>query len=334
MAARSRLCCLVVLLVAAGWSVPAPAQQPFTFGLFGDLAYTAAQEPLLDNVLADLNRTPLAFVVHVGDLGSPRAGACTDALWARRLTQFRASAHPLIYTPGDNEWADCHERQGVSGGDPLERLGQLRTVFFADEQSFGQRSIALMRQNAGKDPRFAKYRENARWDFGGVTFLTLHVVGSNNGRGRTPEGDAEFSERNAADLAWLHEGFEHAKAVGSRAIMILQQANMFPELPPFPGGGAKLEPSGFTELRDALGKEAIAFGKPVVLVNGDSHYFRIDKPYMRLRKPDEPAIENVTRVETFGQPHHHWLHVTADAADPNVFTFRQRILAENQLKGR
>jgi hypothetical protein len=73
MAARSRLCCLVVLLVAAGWSVPAPAQQQFTFGLFGDLAYTAAQEPLLDNVLADLNRTPLAFVVHVG-LGS-RAGA-------------------------------------------------------------------------------------------------------------------------------------------------------------------------------------------------------------------------------------------------------------------
>ena len=39
------------------------------------------------------------------------------------------------------------------------------------------------------------------------------------------------------------------------------------------------------------------------------------------------AIENVTRVETFGAPHHHWVHVTVDAADPNVFTFRQRIVA-------
>ena len=90
-------------------------------------------------------------------------GACTDALRARRLAQFHASAHPLIYTPGDNEWTDCHEHKGVAGGDPLERLATLRTLFFPDEQSLGQRNIPLMRQSAAR-PRFAKYRENARWD--------------------------------------------------------------------------------------------------------------------------------------------------------------------------
>jgi hypothetical protein len=337
MAAHSRLYSAVGLFMAGlvAMSAPAPAQEPqdFTFGLFGDLAYSPAQEPLLDNVLADLDRVRLAFVVHVGDLGSPRAGSCTDELWARRLAQFRASAHPLIYTPGDNEWTDCHDKQGAPGGDPLERLAKLRAVFFAGEQSFGQRGIPLARQSRSADATLAKYRENARWDLGGITFVTLHVTGSNNGLGRTPEGDAEFAERNAADLAWLREGFEHAKAVNSRAVMILQQANMFPEFPPFPGG-AKPESSGFTELRTALAKEAVAFGKSVVLVNGDSHYFRVDKPYMRLRKPDEPAIENVTRVETFGAPHHHWVHVTVDAADPNVFTFRPRIVAPNVLKGR
>jgi hypothetical protein len=75
---------IVVGLIALGL-VAAPgravaqqqAPQEFTFGLFGDLAYRPAQEPLLDNVLADLNRVPLAFVVHVGDLGSPR-GAPTS----------------------------------------------------------------------------------------------------------------------------------------------------------------------------------------------------------------------------------------------------------------
>lgn len=45
------------------------------FGLFGDLAYTAAREPQFANVMADLDRHDLAFAVHVGDLGSPRSGS-------------------------------------------------------------------------------------------------------------------------------------------------------------------------------------------------------------------------------------------------------------------
>lgn len=160
------------------------------------------------------------------------------------------------------------------------------------------------------------------------------MVGSNNGLGRAPDGDAEFAERNSADLAWLREGFAHAKAQNSRAIMILQQANIFPEFPPFPGD-TKRATGGFDDLRVALAKEAVAFGKPVVLVHGDSHYFRVDKPYMRLRtRPDEPAIENLTRLETFGTPNHHWVQVTTDTDDPNVFTFRPRIVAANVIRPR
>jgi hypothetical protein len=157
---------LLALFSTATFSQSANPQQQtvqdFSFALFGDLGYRPEQEPLVDNVLADINRTPLAFVVHVGDLGSPRAGSCTDAFWAHRLEQFRASSNPLIYTPGDNEWTDCHEQQGAPGADPLERLGKLRNVFFESERSFGQRSIALTRQSQGADPKFANYRENAR----------------------------------------------------------------------------------------------------------------------------------------------------------------------------
>ena len=304
----------------------------FAFGLFGDLAYSAAEEPLLANVLADLDRTALAFVVHVGDLDSPRAGSCTDELRARRLAQFQASANPLIYTPGDNDWTDCHAQQGVPGADPLERLATLRDVFFTTEHSFGRRTIALTSQSS--TPQFAKYRENARWDLGGITFLTLHVVGSNNGRGRTSEGDAEFAERNSADLAWLHAGFEHAARDNSRGIVIMQQANIFPAFPPFPGD-PKQEPSGFAELRNALAKEAAAFGKPVVLVHGDSHYFRVDKPYMRRRAgSDEAVVENITRVEPFGSPFHHWVMGSVDPDDPNVFMFRQRLVPANMAQGK
>jgi hypothetical protein len=297
----------------------------FTFGLFGDLAYRPEQEPLLVNVLTNLNAASLEFVVHVGDLGSPRY-SCSNDLWARRRSQFEASAHPLIYTPGDNEWTDCHDKQGVPGGDPLERLSSLRAFFFQGEHSFGQRTIAVTRQSQTADPVLKKYRENARWTRGEVTFLTLHVVGSNNGLGFSTASDAEYAERNRANMMWLREGFAAAQANNSRAIMIIQQANIFPEALPFPGKLA----TGFAELRTLLEKETIAFGKTVVLVHGDSHYFRIDKPLGR--RPNVAAIENFTRVETFGQPNHHWLHVTVDPADPNVFTFRQRIVVPNIMK--
>jgi hypothetical protein len=300
-----------------------------TFAVIGDLGYTPQEEPGVDNVFVDLNRdSSLAFVAHVGDLSAPRY-SCVDDLRTRRLGQFQASAHPVVFTPGDNDWTDCHE-PAVKGGEPLERLDDLRRVFFPDGRTLGQRRLTLVRQSQGVDPRFTKYRENARWDLAGVTFVTLHVVASNNGLGRTAEGDAEYAERNQANLVWLRQGFEHATASGSRAVIVLQQANLFPEFSPFPGNPKKT--SGFTDIREQLRKESRAFGKPVALIHGDSHYFRIDKPLSPLRirgKPVVTELENFTRVETFGSPYAHWLHVTVDPNDPNVFTFRQRIVDAN-----
>ena len=300
----------------------------FAFALIGDLGYRPEQEPWLENVLTDLKvaSSSLAFVVHVGDLGHPSFGSCTDGLWARRLAQFQASPRPLIYTPGDNEWTDCHEKGGAPGYDPLERLAKLRAVFFPSEHSLGQRTLELTRQSQTSDPIRAKYRENVRWTYGAITFVTLHVVGSNNGLGRTPEGDAEYTERNAANLAWLREGFAAARTGASRAIMIMQQANIFHEFPPIPSELAAQQ-SGFTDLRALLERETIAFGKPVVLVHGDSHFFRVDKPLGA--RGATPAVANFTRVETFGQPDHHWLQVTVEVDEPQVFTFRPRIVAAN-----
>jgi hypothetical protein len=313
---------------------PLPAQntaQGFTFALIGDLGYIPSEEPWLENVLTELSKdTALSFVVHVGDLASPRYG-CTDEVQARRLAQFNALPHPLIYTPGDNDWTDCHEGQNVKGFDPLERLTKLRTVFFQGEQSLGKRTMPLRRQS--QDPDFAKYRENARWDQSGVTFVTLHVPGSNNNLGRSPEGDTEFAERNNANMVWLQQAFAHAKTNNSRAVMVMQQANMFPEMPPFPD--KPITPSGYAGLRMLLEQEATAFQKPVILVNGDSHYFRIDNPFRKNAPPGQrppPSLENFLRVETFGTPNHHWLHVTVEANDPNVFTFRPRIVAANVIK--
>ncbi len=311
---------------------PTAQEQRFTFGLIGDLGYFSEHEPWVDNVFADLNRDPsLSFVAHVGDLSRPIFG-CTDEMVAKRLSQFNASIHPMIYTPGDNEWTDCHDKQGIKGGNPFERLAKLRSVFFADEQSLGKKKMSLVRQSRSTDPIFAKYRENARWDIAGVTFITIHVVGSNNGLGRTPEADEEYVERTKANLTWLREGFAHASSNSSRAVMIITQANIFPAYPP---SAPEQNPSGFAEIRGSVEKEVRAFGKPVVLVHGDTHYFRIDNPFHQRPKqgtPGEPAIENFLRVETIGTPNHHWLHVTVDPTNPNVFAFSPRIVTANVPK--
>jgi hypothetical protein len=297
----------------------------------GDLGYVPSEQAWTDNVFADIARdTALSFLAHDGDLSSPPYG-CTDEMLQRRFGQFNAMPFPVIYTPGDNEWTDCHDGQNVKDGKPLERLAKVREVFFRGEESLGQRKMPLVRQSQSAE--YSRYRENVRWDLGDVTFATLHVVGSNNGFGRTPDEDAAFAERNKANIAWLQQAFAHAKASNSRAVMIIQQANMFHEWPPFPGDPKKAE--GFVDLRDAVEKEVIAFKKPAILVNGDSHYFRIDNPYRKTGSAGQrplPSIENFLRVETFGSPNHHWVHVTVDPDDPNVFTFRPRIVSANVIK--
>jgi len=59
--------------------------------------------------------------------------------------------------------------------------------------------------------------------------------------------------------------------------MVLQQGNLFLDFTPFPGPRDKV--SGLVDTREALKKETIAFQRPVVLVHGDSHFFRIDNAF-------------------------------------------------------
>jgi hypothetical protein len=103
------------------------------------------------------------------------------------------------------------------------------------------------------------------------------------------------------------------------------QANPFPER-----GTTNRVHAGFKEMLAVLEKETLAFKKPVVLVHGDSHYFRIDKPLVGTAS--KRRIENFTRVETFGNPDVHWLQVTIEPNDPQVFTFRQRIIDNNRVR--
>ncbi len=321
---RNRLL-LVLIVVAVTASVSAAAGAkpsgagkggPFDVALIGDIPYNAVQEEQTARLFDELDREKLAFVAHDGDVKSG-SSACTDDVYQKELRRFEASKNPLVYTPGDNEWTDCHRPPNPTPeeADPLGRLDYLRGVFFPDDDSLGRKEIDLERQN--KD-----YPENARWQRGGVTFATLHIVGSNNNRPTTlPDGtvvgnEEEYRARNAANLEWLAQTFDEAGKKGSPAVMLVIQANPFEE--------DTAEPSGFSEFKKALEEEVVAFGKPVVLVHGDSHTFRIDKPAISGGRP-----LNFTRVETFGSPDVHWVRATVDRRDEEVFSFEPEIIEEN-----
>ncbi len=311
----------------------APHADKFSIALIGDLPYSPAQEPEFVNLMADLDQVKIAFTVHDGDF---KGGSvpCKDELYQLRLKQFNDSKHPFFYVFGDNEWTDCH-RAAAGGYNPFERLSYLRSLFSPnDQRSMGQKQLPLERQSA-------EFPENIRWNYGGVLFVGLHVPGSNNGLTTRVDfkasAEQEYAQRNAANLQWLQDSFALAAEQHAAGVMLFVQANMWDFIP-----AANL--TGYEDFIVALAAETKAFGKPVVLVNGDSHYFRIDKP-LPSKLPSEvkdsefpfimpwessaPRLPNFTRVETFGNPNSHWVKANIDRHDPNVFSFEEHIVEKN-----
>ena len=293
-----------------GASQPAGADRaPFEFALMGDAPYSALEEIAFEAMMGEIDRAGLAFVVHVGDFKSSRM-PCSDELFGKRLALFQRSAHPFVFVFGDNEWTDCH-LPAAGGYDPVERLARLRELFAANDQSLGRRTMTLERQSAAA--RWAKFRENVRWRRGGVVFVGLNIPGSNNNLGRTRAGNAEYTERNAADLAWMEDSFTVAIERGAVGILLAIQADPYFEL-------ARGHPrrSGYESFLAGLERQTARFARPVVLVHGDSHVFRIDRP---LVDATGRRVENLTRVEVFGSPVVSWVRGRVVPDSASVFSF-------------
>jgi len=277
----------IVFFATAG--PPAAAPNPagaFSFAVLGDAPYYGHEALQHRIVLRHIDAHDLDAVIHVGDIfWRP----CSDAMYAKSRATLDAVRHPLIYTPGDNEWADCWEPR-VGGYVPLERLAQLRRTFFSDPtRSHGRRRIALTPQPG--------YPENARWQSHGVVFATVHVVGSWNAMerfpGRTPADDAESHARMLAAAAWVRETFAFARAANARAVVVAFHAN-----PAFerPQDRVRFEP-----FLSTLEQEAARFGKPVLAAQGDAHVYVVDHPLA--------GAPNLTRLQVPGSPDVGWVRV-------------------------
>ena len=86
-------------------------------------------------------------------------------------------------------------------------------------------------------------------------------------------------------------------------------------------------PRAVGEHAASLADELESYEKPVAFLHGDTHRFRIDQP-LYSEKVQRP-FENFTRVETFGDPDTHWVRVTVNPTDPQLFRFNPEIVSEN-----
>lgn len=309
----------LALLIAAGAS--AAAAERFSFAALGCMPYGEENYPAFERLIAEINRHAPAFTVHCGDTkrGSDRP---TEAFLLQMKAWFNSFDGPLMYTPGDNEWTDVH-RESAGRQDPLVWLDKLRATYFAEERSLGRNPLPLVTQR--RDPRFAKFVENARWSIGGVVFATVHVVGSlNNHNPARPGAMEEFAERDAANEAWVRAAFVEARETRAPGLALFFQAQPFAHDYGRPGRAP-----GFKRFLDTVEQEARAFGKPVLLVHADEHRFRLEtaKAFERGGEP----LANVTQLETFGAGDIHGVLVTVDPASPQVFLAGPLLVPGNAL---
>jgi hypothetical protein len=270
------------VLVAAPTTGPSTATDGqvkpghYAFAVIGDVPYGDVQISKFASWIGEINAAQPEFTIHVGDIknGSSR---CDDAYYSMIRERFDSFVNPLVYTPGDNEWTDCHRVNNGSYA-PLGRLALDRQVFFDNPgTTLGQQPMTVTSQAADGLPENVMFRRQ------GVQFALMHVVGSNDdlqpwvGIGQataTPEQLAEEQHRMAGNIAELHAAFDSARQRQDRAVALYIQADMFdPTYTPTPN-----DISAFAPLVQAIVDEASSFAGEVYLFNGDSHIYNADHP--------------------------------------------------------
>jgi hypothetical protein len=172
-------------------------------------------------------------------------------------------------------------------------------------QTIGGRKKQVLTE--ADDPANSAFVENVMWQESQVVFATLNLQGSNDDlapwgtplpadAGNYPSQVDERKARIQANQAWLIKAFDLAKATDAPGIVLMFQADMW---------DATSALSGFDDIVKQIGDLAIAFGKPVLILEGDSHVFRVDQPYTPSSPlfglhPATPVAPNVTRLVVEG----------------------------------
>ena len=143
---------------------------------------------------------------------------------------------------------------------------------------------------------------------------------------RRPAQADEYRTRNAADLAWLDGIFDRAQTTHARGVVIGIQADMWD--PAITGDPTQY--SGFTDFVRELATRTVQFGRPVLLLNGDSHVYEADHPLADPSATNSSIygvttpVPNLTRITVDGSSAaNDYLRLHIDANSPDVFSWER-----------
>ncbi len=316
----------IAIFAMALLSGPCLAQkEPFQFVALGDMPYNIPDDyGKFDRLIDRINVLKPAFSIHVGDIVSGLT-KCSEENFTKVKTRFDRFAGALIYTPGDNDWTDCH-RLLMGRYDPLERLAYLRKLFFPEiGKSLGGMPLALENQSLVMPEAFSNYIENTRFLYKNVWFASAHVVGSlNNHDPDRPAMVAEYEARDKANIAWIDDAFRLAGQSSALGLVLFWQANV--HATPRRTPDAPFTPP-FHNTINAVERGAAKFKRPVLVIYGDFHFFEV-QPFVNLKR--EP-IPGVTRLQVFGEKHVHAVRVRVEPSNPALFAIEPLIVPENGL---
>jgi hypothetical protein len=321
--------------------------------LWGDEFYAddpATKTDRIDQTIQSMNDHQLDFTLFAGDTKNGHSECTDQAIGDDVATIFNSLDIPTLYTLGDNEWTDCH-RANNGAYDPLERLAYLRGYFFNKDATQGVNPIQVERQGALGEA----YSENSRFVKNDVEFVALHIPGSNNNLVATEKectkktgragriwdsinnvpleecaaATAEYQARNDENIIWLTNSFTKARDENLAGVVIVIQADIFFPFELSDGGYQEdFLPSldatnGYADFFNTLVDETQHFAGKILLVHGDSHYFKIDKA---MYDADGRLTGNFTRVEVFGSEDNDWVEMMVDPRSENVFSFQPVVL--------
>ncbi len=281
------------------------------------------------DTIKSINSSNVDLTIFTGD-SKDGSSICSDKVIGKEIKElFDSIKTPLLYALGDNEWTDCHR---ISNGsfDPLERLEFLRKKFFNTPYSQGGAKIKLNRMR--------NFPENSRVIYKGVMFVTLNIVGSNNGfiakkkqcfkRSKRSWSDCqrineEFKKRDKANIEWMIESLKLAKKRNLKAVAFIMQADILSPYDPSNLHSIKklfklknLKKSGYAKFVIAMLNSLDIFSGKVLLIHGDTHYFRFDMP---LTKIAPEYRDKLFRVESFGDESKDWVRIDIDTNKKEIF---------------
>ena len=293
-----------------------PVAEKSNFAIIGDMPYGTSPtdtSQFLANpaYISALNADKELFAtMHVGDIHSGKE-YCTENYNRAIYTQWADFKMPLIYSPGDNEWTDCHKIKegggvynaitnqidykvdeagkwvGYEGGDPVKNLDLVRSIFYP---KVGQTLGSAMKVHSQAQeydlafPADRAYVENVWFEKTNVLFVTLNVPGGSNndtdpwyGAPNMSTSQAnEVALRSAANKRWLDAAFKQAIANHNIGVVIGLQADMWDN-----DGANATHISEYKQFIENIANNAKVFNQPVLLLNGDSHVYRSDNPLVK-----------------------------------------------------